>query len=588
MSKNFTIIITLLFFFIMTSIEAQATNSCDGFYNDIEKNIPQLQIGPFPEQKKSYGISITYLTGEEDFFFIDYINSNHSMTDFEWIEDENTGLGLTDIILKSSNNEKNLRIYDDIYTINGKRIKSDDIELWDEIAERVDDERYNYSTFDLYDYLNSSGSSFEKKSDESTILGVYRESDFEEGHLPDLDSDLFYVEIYPESAGYPIDVFVDLKINQILSLDPKNNEFKANYTLVNRWYDHGHLYKLANKNFQNDYWCSWSDKDDDWDVIESIWMPSVQWINRGLASSDLVKNEARFIYNPDENYGISIENIQNGVGVFKTNFDYSSFPFDKQSLNIGVYHFSDIGDRGGSQFINVRNVSDGKEDYYAGKRMDMKDTFKEFENSLAGWEIDETEYFINYEVIRDFSELRNDVNEGEWGELSVSKEREILNHYKDEMTQIITLSIPIERHWTYFIFKIIAPIILILLVCWSVFWTSAKELESRLTVTITCFLALVAYTFVIDNDLPQLPYMTLLDFLILMAYFYAAVPTILSIIVHRQFLIHGNHTDTIDKYAKIYGPLSFLFILYLIINTKITELHSIETLKLFNYRLLLL
>ena len=58
-------------------------------------------------------------------------------------------------------------------------------------------------------------------------------------------------------------------------------------------------------------------------------------------------------------------------------------------------------------------------------RLDMKDTFEEFKSSLAGWKIDDAKYYINYETIRDYSEIRNDVNEGEWGELSISEKKDV-------------------------------------------------------------------------------------------------------------------------------------------------------------------
>ena len=67
--------------------------------------------------------------------------------------------------------------------------------------------------------------------------------------------------------------------------------------------------------------------------------------------------------------------------------------------------------------------------------------------------------------------------------------------------------INIERKYWYYIFKIILPIILILTICWSSIWVDPTEIESRLTITIVC-LSLIAYNFVIDEEMPKLDYLT--------------------------------------------------------------------------------
>ena len=64
--------------------------------------------------------------------------------------------------------------------------------------------------------------------------------------------------------------------------------------------------------------------------------------------------------------------------------------------------------------------------------------------------------------------------------------------------------------------------ILILLVCWSVS-IHPRELESKLTITIVCLLSLIAYNFVIDQDLPKLGYLTLMDYIILLSYVFATL-----------------------------------------------------------------
>ena len=129
----------------------------------------------------------------------------------------------------------------------------------------------------------------------------------------------------------------------------------------------------------------------------------------------------------------------------------------------------------------------------------------------------------------------------------------------------MTTSIFVEREIGYYIFKVIFPIILILMVCWSVSWINPKELESRLTITIVCLLSLIAYNFVIDSELPKLNYLTVLDWIILISYIYATIPNFLSIATFRLNTSNPKLCLKVENYSKKYGALSYIVLVLLII-----------------------
>ena len=108
-----------------------------------------------------------------------------------------------------------------------------------------------------------------------------------------------------------------------------------------------------------------------------------------------------------------------------------------------------------------------------------------------------------------------------WNITNVEMNYKIYNHLlKEEYFDGFELVFEIERKSRYYVFKIIMPIILILIVCWSAVWIKPKDLESKLTITIVCLLSLIAYNFVIDKDLPKLEYLTVMDYIILISYIY--------------------------------------------------------------------
>ena len=96
------------------------------------------------------------------------------------------------------------------------------------------------------------------------------------------------------------------------------------------------------------------------------------------------------------------------------------------------------------------------------------------------------------------------------------------------------------------------------MVCWSSVFIAAKELESKLTITIVCLLSLIAYNFVIDNEIPKLEYLTIIDWIILASYFYAALPNFLSIL---SFNLYKGKTILLKKeiiFPKIWSNILFI------------------------------
>ena len=131
----------------------------------------------------------------------------------------------------------------------------------------------------------------------------------------------------------------------------------------------------------------------------------------------------------------------------------------------------------------------------------------------------------------------------------------------------VQLTIDIERKSGYYIFKVILPIILILIVCWSSIWIDPREIESRLTITIVCLLSLIAYNFVIDSEMPKLEYLTVMDHIILVSYAYATIPNFLSIVSFNMLKDKRKKhlADKLEFMERRYGLLSYLVIILLIV-----------------------
>ena len=220
-----------------------------------------------------------------------------------------------------------------------------------------------------------------------------------------------------------------------------------------------------------------------------------------------------------------------GTYVIQNDFNLQTFPFDIQTLKITY---------ASSTTLNQYEITN-------------KDTsFKNINNfvnnaKINGWDI------IDYD-------LYNTIEKDE----------------REDFISKVNIEIQIQRQHGYYIYKVLIPILLILMVCWSVVWVDPKELESRLTITIVCLLSLIAYNFVIDSELPKLEYLTVMDWIILVSYFYATIPNFISIISFKLYKKNRRLSDKIELYSKRYGASSYLVtvIIIIIINANLNPENS--------------
>jgi PAS domain-containing protein len=93
--------------------------------------------------------------------------------------------------------------------------------------------------------------------------------------------------------------------------------------------------------------------------------------------------------------------------------------------------------------------------------------------------------------------------------------------------------IEVQRRAGFYLWKVMLPILIIVAISWSVFWMTGESLASRSRITATGVLTVVAYQFVIAEDLPRIAYLTVLDKLMLVSFSMLAVIVIQSMLVAR-------------------------------------------------------
>lgn len=129
----------------------------------------------------------------------------------------------------------------------------------------------------------------------------------------------------------------------------------------------------------------------------------------------------------------------------------------------------------------------------------------------------------------------------------------------DEPRSGYVLQISAKRYTSYYIYKIMIPIALIVVMSWSVFWINPKEFGTQIGLSATSVLTMIAFIFATTNMLPRLGYFTLLDS-------YIAGATVFVFIALLQSLVTGYLATTgrvaiamrLDRYSRVVFPLAVL------------------------------
>tara|TARA_B100000989_G_scaffold211757_1_gene160772 strand:- start:807 stop:2006 length:1200 start_codon:yes stop_codon:yes gene_type:complete len=335
----------------------------------------------------------------------------------------------------------------------------------------------------------------------------------------------------------PIKVKVDIYVDRIFEIEAHKNTFKAQVNLWLTWQDPrlklilkklGYFTEDTQKPY---YLCSYNPTNEFSNF--KLFDPAIEFFNR-IDKPPVENYMADWV---DVFSDGSIDKRLKDQPVFHVNdFSFKKFPFDKQTLMIELW----------SEYPSFLVEMSPNEPYmtnYSETGIFEKDGEP---LSVDGWSVENPTYEIYSFVDNDGSPYKG-----------------------------FYLYFNISRLTSYYVYKIILPIIFILAISWSVFWVRGSQLEAKVNVTIVCLLSLIAYNFIIDEDLPKLPYLTFMDCFILLSYFYTGIATILCVYSFLRKLKSGKDLSVVDRYAQFIGPISYFTILLILL----TYFYNLETAK---------
>jgi hypothetical protein len=128
----------------------------------------------------------------------------------------------------------------------------------------------------------------------------------------------------------------------------------------------------------------------------------------------------------------------------------------------------------------------------------------------------------------------------------------------------IVLEIDIVRESGFYLWKILLPLVIIVALSWSIFWMTDERVGNRTRITATGVLTIVAYQFVVGEELPRIAYLTLLDKIMVLSFVLLAVTVVQSLIVSRFQDSDMPRAKRIDRLSRLIFPGAYLVLLSLI------------------------
>jgi len=302
----------------------------------------------------------------------------------------------------------------------------------------------------------------------------------------------------PNSESGPTEVEAAIWLIDIDSIDSSAQSFVANIFLRLKWKDP----RLAGLN----------DGPKAYDLTQ-VWNPRIQITNEiGLVR----KTASEVVYvSPDG----TVNYRQRYVGPFSQPLDLDDFPFDTQTFSIQFAssdsHSPDIN------FVPLKKWVDDGLPQAVGIADDI---------SLPDWMIKGFDAKTSPYVVAPGVEVAG---------------------YK--------FSFIAKRDIRHYIWKVILPLLFIVMMSWGVFWIDPSQAGTQIAVATTSMLTLIAYRFAIDSQVPRVPYMTKLDQFMVVGTLLVFLCLVQVILTSR--LDHIGKTELarkIDRGSRIFFPIAFI------------------------------
>jgi hypothetical protein len=153
------------------------------------------------------------------------------------------------------------------------------------------------------------------------------------------------------------------------------------------------------------------------------------------------------------------------------------------------------------------------------------------------------------------------VNIAQWRLLNLDMVAGLSNQrYYGEARPVSELlfTITLQREWVSVVWKVILPLIILVLLMWAIFWMEVDNLSDRLNVAFIGILTIVAYQFLIEGSMPRISYFTFTDTVLLYSFVVMCLSVLESLVLTSMCKAgHKAAAQRVDHVARWAFPLIY-------------------------------
>jgi Neurotransmitter-gated ion-channel ligand binding domain len=293
----------------------------------------------------------------------------------------------------------------------------------------------------------------------------------------------------------PVKVSIGLHISNLANIDQSTESFDVAGYLLYTWRDSRLAYQPQPNGLEA--------KDSS---LDQIWHPVLEMVNIKAA----VSSEAIVEILPDGTVLVQ----ERFIKTLSSALELQKFPFDRQSFDIVIESL-----KYGKSMVEL--VADPT------KTSIGKDKFV----SLSEWNI---------------------------GKVVGVNSKSFFSPEKQDYARV-TVEIRADRIPGFYISKVMVPLLLITITSWSVFWIKPQEFSTQISVAFTNLLTIVALLLVINDKLPRVGYLTLMDGFTAICFLSILIVILELVVTHRLVsLDNQDKAENIHHFAQWIMPISFV------------------------------
>ncbi len=253
----------------------------------------------------------------------------------------------------------------------------------------------------------------------------------------------------PLQEGQPIPVSIAIHVINLSDIDEVMQRFHLMFYMFVQWHDSRLAFTPRDPLERFHVY-----------AIDQVWHPRLDFIN---AVGARTISEASLRVEPDG----KVLYAERAEAQLSTRFHLRRFPFDEQALQILVHPF----------VAQAHLVT-----FKANQEHTWISSEEEAYSSLAQWDL-----------------------------VSIRTQHDHVPVSRFGTVPEAHFEILVRRKYTFYLWKIFLPLLLMVMLSWTVYWIDTRDLNSQVQISITTILTVIAFAFSISLSLPKVPYLTFID-----------------------------------------------------------------------------